>query len=386
MKEIREIIQSFELAKEQHKKTALVSVVHLDGSSYRRPGARMLINDEGQLTGAISGGCLEGDALRKALLVIAQQHSKLVTYDTSDEDDVSIGVQLGCAGIIQVLFEPIDREDTNNPITLLQKIIAKRQQSVLVTLFSLEKKNKLQIGTCLLIEEDKSITGEIPIASLKEEILKDALNALQTKCSSFINYTVEGITHTAFIEFLQPSINLVVVGAGNDAIPMVQIAEAIGWESRVVDGRNTHAKPERFVAACQVLVSKPENVLDQIVIDGQTVFVLMTHNYNYDLAMLKLLLERNVKYIGVLGPKKKLDRMLDELTEQGIQLTEQQLNSIYGPVGLEIGAETAEEIALSIIAEIKAVFAGKQGAFLRNNKDFIHSRIDTKIEARKIQS
>ncbi len=129
MKEINDIINSFALAQQQGKKTALASVVHLDGSSYRRPGARMLINDEGLLTGAISGGCLEGDALRKAMLVITQQYSKLVTYDTSDEEDVSVGVQLGCAGIIQVLFEPIDANAAINPVKLLQKVIAKTAES-----------------------------------------------------------------------------------------------------------------------------------------------------------------------------------------------------------------------------------------------------------------
>ncbi len=188
--------------------------------------------------------------------------------------------------------------------------------------------------------------------------------ALESQVSLFKNYTSENVNVTAFIEFLKPSVSLVVVGAGNDAIPLVNIADAIGWEARVVDGRNTHAKPERFAAACQVLVSKPEKVLEQIPIDEQTVFVLMTHNYNYDLAMLKALLERDVKYIGVLGPKKKLERMLDELKDAGMKLTEKQLSSVYGPVGLEIGAETAEEIALSIIAEIKAVFAGKKGTSL----------------------
>jgi xanthine dehydrogenase accessory factor len=237
MKEIREIVQSFALANGQNKRTALVSVVHLDGSSYRRPGARMLINDEGQLTGAISGGCLEGDALRKAMLVIAQQNSKLVTYDTSDEEDASIGVQLGCAGIIQVLFEPINAKVEYNQIMLLEKAISKRQPSVLVTLFSMEEKNKTQIGTCLLMEEDKSITGDIPVVGLKEAVLKDVYLVMQSKTSSFINYIFEGIAHTAFIEFLQPAINLVVVGAGNDAIPMVNIADSIGWEARVVDGR-----------------------------------------------------------------------------------------------------------------------------------------------------
>ncbi len=374
MKEFNDIIQSFALEQQQGKRTALASLVHLDGSSYRRPGARMLINEEGQLTGAISGGCLEGDALRKALLVIAQQHSKLVTYYTGDEEDVSVGVQLGCAGIIQVLFEPIDANAKINPIILLQKAISSRQKSVLVTLFSIEEKNKPQVGTCLLLEEDKTITGEIPFAAIKEAIMRDVYTVMETQASVFKNYDAENNPVTAFIEFLQPPVSLVVVGAGNDAIPLVNMATAIGWEARVVDGRNTHAKPRRFVNACQVLVSKPEQVLDQILIDEQTVFVLLTHNYSYDLAMLKVLLERKVSYIGVLGPKKKLERMLAELKVQGMNLTDAQLNSIYGPVGLEIGAETAEEIALSIIAEIKAVLTGKKGGYLRDSKDFIHSR------------
>ena len=383
MKEIIDIIRSFDLAQKQYKKTALAAIVHLDGSSYRRAGARMLINDEGQLTGAISGGCLEGDALRKAMLVIAQQHSKLVTYDTSDEDDISVGVQLGCAGIIQVLFEPIDADAKINPVKLLQKAIAKRQKSVLVTLFSTQEKNKPQVGTCLLLEEDNTITGDIPVEGIKEEVMKDVHAVMKSQASLFKNYTTQNIAVTAFIEFLQPAVSLIIIGAGNDAVPLVNIADAIGWEASVVDGRNTHAKPERFVSACQVLVSKPENVLEQIFIDERTAFVLMTHNYNYDLAMLKALLQRNVAYIGVLGPKKKSERMIAELKEQGINLTQKQLNAIYGPVGLEIGAETAEEIALSIIAEIKAVFAGKKGTSLRNSNDFIHARLDTQVEERK---
>ena len=135
MKELREIIKAYDAAVHAGKKSALAAVVHLNGSSYRRPGARMLVTDDGELTGAISGGCLEGDALRKAMLVLSQQQSKLVTYDTSDEDDASIGIQLGCAGVIQVLFEPIHPNDNNNPIQLLRKAAALRQKSVLVTLF-----------------------------------------------------------------------------------------------------------------------------------------------------------------------------------------------------------------------------------------------------------
>ena len=139
-----------------------------------------------------------------------------------------------------------------------------------------------------------------------------------------------------------------------------------------------------FVKACQVLVSKPENVLEQIPIDEQTVFVLMTHNYNYDKAMLKALVSKKIKYVGMLGPKKKLDRMLGELKDEGFTLTEEQRSIVFGPVGLDLGAETAEEIALSIIAEIKAVLAGKAGQSLRNINDVIHSRADTEIEERRL--
>jgi xanthine/CO dehydrogenase XdhC/CoxF family maturation factor len=157
MKEIRDIIEAYDIARKNGKQTALATVVHVEGSSYRRPGARMLIEDDGQLTGAISGGCLEGDALRKALLVITERRSKLVTYDTMDDDDAKFGVGLGCNGIIQVLIEPINDTDANNPIQYLKAINEKRQTSILVTLFSLKEKKAPQNGTCLLLKEDGDV-------------------------------------------------------------------------------------------------------------------------------------------------------------------------------------------------------------------------------------
>jgi xanthine dehydrogenase accessory factor len=384
MKEIREIIKAYDAAVNAGKKSALAAVVHLNGSSYRRPGARMLVTDEGELTGAISGGCLEGDALRKAMMVLSQQKSKLVTYDTSDEDDATIGIQLGCAGVIQVLFEPIDENDANNPIQLLRKAIATRQKAVMVTLFSLEDKRNEQPGTCLILEANGNVSGSISYPELQQSIMEDVTEAMHQQSSSFKNYTIGNVSITAFIEYLQPPVSLVVIGAGNDTIPMMQIADILGWEVRVVDGRSTHAKPERFVSACQVLVSKSEKVLEQIAIDRQTVFVLMTHNYNYDMAMLKALLLHKVTYIGLLGPKKKLDKMMDEIRNEGIDINEEVLQNIYGPVGLEIGAETAEEIAVSIISEIKAVLSGKPGGSLREKQDVIHSRNYTFIEVKNL--
>jgi len=171
-----------------------------------------------------------------------------------------------------------------------------------------------------------------------------------------------------------------VIGAGNDVIPMVNMAAILGWDTTVVDGRTNYAQPERFHSSCQVVLSKPENVLEKISIDEQTVFVLMTHNYNYDMAILNELIKRDVVYIGMLGPKKKLDRMLDELKENDVSISREKLSMIYGPAGLEIGSETSEEIALSILAEIKAVLAGKQGQSLRNRSDAIHPVSETAIQ------
>jgi xanthine/CO dehydrogenase XdhC/CoxF family maturation factor len=282
------------------------------------------------------------------------------------------------------LFEPIQPNNPDNPIQLLRKAVAIRQHSVLVTLFSPENKRNDQPGTCLLMEANGNVSGSIPYPEIEEHVMEDVRDAMASQQSSFKQYVGNEFSITAFIEFLQPPVSLVVIGAGNDAIPMMQIADTIGWDVRVVDGRNTHAKPERFASACQVLVSKPEKVLEQIPIDDQTVFVMMTHNYNYDLAMLKALLHKDVPYIGMLGPKKKLDRMLDELRDGGMTITDDMLEKVFGPTGLEIGAETAEEIALSIIAEIKAVLCNKPGGMLRYKEDVIHSREETRITEKRL--
>jgi len=384
MKEIRDIIKAFDEAQKLGKQTALATVVHVEGSSYRRPGARMLIEDDGQLTGAISGGCLEGDALRKALLVMTEKRSRLVTYDTMDDDDAKFGVGLGCNGIIQVLIEPIDISNPDNPIQYLKKVNEKRQTAALVTLFSLQDRKGPQYGTCLLLKEDGGLVQHVPV--LKEVLLADANEVLINQNSSFKNYTSDDHNITAFIEVIKPPVSIIIIGAGNDVVPVVNMADILGWETTVVDGRANYAKQERFVSACQVLVAKPENVLEQITIDEHTVFLLMTHNYNYDMAMLRQLLGKTVTYIGMLGPKKKRERMLNELKDEGSNFTGQQLSVLHSPVGLDIGAETSEEIALSILAEIKAMFANKDVQSLRKIKEVIHPRSATLIEEVKLTS
>jgi len=378
MKEIEDIINSYDEAVRAGKKTALATVVHVDGSSYRRPGARMLITEDGTLTGAISGGCLEGDALRKALLVIMQQQSMLVTYDTSDEDDAVIGLGLGCNGIIQVLIEPVDAAKTDNPISLLKRVAEKKQKAALVTLFSLQNKKNAQPGTCLLLGEDGMVNGDCTF--MKDVLTAGAKDALRNQQSTFHNYTTENFQLTAFTAFIPPAISLVILGAGNDVLPLVTMADVLGWKTTIIDGRPAYAKKERFPASCSVILAKPGQVIEQLPVNDRTAIVLMTHNYNYDKAMLAALATKEIRYTGMLGPKKKLERMKLELSEEGIHFSPLQWSRIHSPVGLDIGAETAEEIALSILAEIKTVFAGSKAIHLKEYMQPIHSRSALTIE------
>ncbi len=370
-KEIRDIIAAFKVAQHAGRRTALATVVHVEGSSYRSPGARMLVEDNGRITGVISGGCLEGDALRRALQAINQGLNKLVTYNTLHEDDLEFGVQLGCNGIVHILFEPVDPGDANNPVAMLENACIERDPAVLVTLFSLEDRSGFQPGTCLVLSGGitRNRINEGPLATL---ICNDASNVLFGGTTLLKHYAEQQIT--AFFEVLQAPVSLVIVGAGNDARPFVDMAAVLGWQVTIIDGRLTHATVQRFPDVHKVIVAKPTQAIGQVVADRRTAFVLMTHNYNYDLAMLKLLLRVSCGYIGTLGPKKRLEKMLADLREEGAIIKDEQQAVIYGPTGLDIGAETPEEIALSVLSEIKAVMAEHPGGPLRLRQAGIHSR------------
>ena len=223
LKELQDIVNAYDKAINSGRQTALATVVWVEGSSYRRAGARMLITEDGQLTGAISGGCLEGDALRKARLAMAQSKPMLVTYDTTDDDDAKFGVGLGCNGIIHILIEPLSAPKENFPIALFKQFLSKREPVVLVTMFSLDDRHANQPGTCLLMTADKRTTGAITDQQITHAVLTDAVDVLKNGNSVTKTY-IYGNGYTCFIELLQPAVSLVIFGAGNDAIPLTQIA------------------------------------------------------------------------------------------------------------------------------------------------------------------
>jgi len=369
MKELQQIIKAFENSLSKNQKTALATVVKVDGSAYRRPGARMLVTEDGELTGAISGGCLEGDALRKAQSVIFQQKSMLVTYDTTDEDDQKFGIGLGCNGIIQILIEPINAEEKNNPITLLKTALSDRENSILVTLFSLKHARSSQIGTKLLFKNGDIFGNSEELDPDLNQIIKDEVkNVLNLEKNLIKSYPAADDIHI-FFEKIKAPVHVLLFGAGNDTIPISKMANLLGWELTLIDGRKNYATPERFPYASPIIVAPANEVKDKIQHDTNTVALLMTHNFEYEAMVLPELLKLNLPYIGILGPKKKTIKLLERLALQGIEMD---ASHVFGPIGLDLGAEGSEEIALAITSEIKTVLSKKSIMHLRDKSGPIH--------------
>ena len=364
MKELNDIIRAYENAAATNKQMALVTVVRVEGSSYRRPGARMLVTEDGEITGAISGGCLEGDALKKARLAMHQGRNKLEVYDTTDEADARLGVQLGCNGTVYILFEPLSTDDQGNPVHLLKQVAAKRTASVLLTVFN-ESRVAVQRGTRYLIGDGHpQNNGEIPV-------LEEGFRALEAGSSRTASLGQD----TVLAQYIPPTPRLLIAGAGNDAQPLVEMASLLGWETVVIDGRPDYATRLRFPGAGEIVVTRPDAYVKTLGKDPRTALVLMTHHYEYDREALREAAATGCQYIGLLGPRMKLHRMLEDLKDGGMVDTDSLEKRVFSPVGLDIGAETAEEIALAILAEIQAVFSSREGLPLKNRTSAIHNRI-----------
>lgn len=370
MKEQKAIIDAFQKTDLTLRKVALATVVQVRGSSYRSPGARMLITDDGKWVGSISGGCLEGDALRKARLVMSEKKPLTVTYDTSEDSNQNLGIGLGCNGIIDVLIEPVNESDHLNPIRLFETLVSSKESVALATIFS----GPDYTGEKFLINTHDDVLISFSDGRLNDLIVPDLRQVFDTKKSEARTYVFEGKTLQVFIELIQPGISLMIFGGGFDARPVSQLAKSLGWEVIVTDECVAHIAPVFFPTADKLSLCHRDFVDRDFNITPFTACVLMSHNYEYDRDVLKKLLSSTAPYIGILGPRKRFDKMVDEFVAQGIQLAAEDLHRIHSPIGLDIGAEAPDEIALSIVSEIQGKFANRSGGFLKYRKAPIHHR------------
>lgn len=373
MKELQAIVAAFEQTQQDGEAAALATVVEVRGSTYRQPGARMLITQAGQRVGTISGGCLESDVVERAQQVMSSGEPMVVQYDTTSQEDAIWGLGLGCNGRVRVLIECLDPNHSSH-IGFIAECLHHRWPGILATVFGVEGQVRSRVGAHLILFPDKTVTSNLE-PSLTQAVIADAQVALGNGRSIVKTYSLLAGSVEVSIEVIQPPTPLLIFGAGHDAIPVVRFAKELGWHVTVVDSRSTNATPERFSMADQVTLSRPEVAHKQVCLDSRTAAVVMTHNYLHDLELLKTLLPSPVRYLGMLGPKSRTERLLREAE---ITLTDEQLHRLYGPVGLDIGADTPEAIALAIIAEIQAVLANRSGGLLRDRQGPIHSRMDEK--------
>jgi xanthine/CO dehydrogenase XdhC/CoxF family maturation factor len=372
MKEFRSIVDAYRKLDYNARKAALATVVKVRGSSYRSPGARMLITDDGRWVGSISGGCLEGDALRKARKVILDKKPMTVTYDTREESNQNLGIALGCNGVIDVLIEPIDHDDPSNPVRVFETFIHTREPVALATVFKSE--NESLTGQKLLIDPSGAVRQSLTDNVLESLLAADLSKLFETRTSQTRSYAWQGSTVEVFLELIPPNISLIIFGGGFDARPVSHLAKSLGWEVTVTDECAAHIAPLFFPGADNLSLCSRTFIERDFNITPFTACVLMSHNYEYDRDVLRTLLKTATPYIGILGPRKRFDRMCKEFDREGIVLSADDKHRIHSPIGLDIGAETPDEVAVSIIAEIQGKFTCRSGGFLKYRQGPIHKR------------
>lgn len=377
MKEFKNIVAEYKKIDFGKRKAALATVVKVRGSSYRSPGARMLITDDGKWVGSISGGCLEGDALRKARQVMTDKIPFTVTYDTREESNQNLGIGLGCNGVIDVLIEPLDVTDTGNPAEFFERIISVNTPVALATVFA--STDRRQTGQKILVSAQETKFVTVSDDQLVRRIMADLLQVFETKKSEARTYQTGEEKIDVFLELIQPSISLILFGGGFDARPVSLLAKSLGWEVSVTDECVAHIAPLFFPTADKLSLCQRSFIDRDFTITPYTACVLMSHNYEYDRDVLRKLLKTETPFIGILGPRKRFDKMLEEFEKEGIVLTAEDFQRIHSPIGLDIGAEAPDEIAVSIVAEVQSKFSNRSGGFLKYRNGPIHQR-DTKSD------
>ena len=355
MKELRAILAR--LHQPAAFPAALATLGRVRGSSYRRPGARLLLTADGGRTGAISGGCLEDDVRLRAQSVATAGTALTVTYDTTAENDLVWGVGLGCHGVVEVVIEPLAAEP--GWAECVRGAFQRRTDAALALAFG---KGGGQPGTRAALAGDGSQFWGDPA-------LRSGLETALTQQSSH-QALAGGLT--VFFEFVPRPTPLLVFGAGDDARPLCRMATELGYAVSVLDARPALATRERFPTADSVIVAAPEVLADRVPLDDRTAAVVMTHHYVHDLPLLRTLLPQPLAYLGLLGPRQRAGKILDDLVAGGLEITPAMHARLRAPVGLDVGATTPESVALAILAEIQATLAHRDAHPLRDRTRPIH--------------
>lgn len=371
MKEVLEILCAYDAARKSRTRAALATIVKVHGSTYRRPGARMLMTERGEMVGSLSGGCLEADVLEKAKTVMHSGEPITAVYDMTSDDEVW-GLSQGCNGVVHLLLEPITPESGSRHLDFLRKCIADKKRGAVGLVFRADGEFKAKVGNRVSVDEGGAVFEDTANPVLTSAILDACQKCLRNGASATQRLDfLEGVVEV-YVDMIRPPVSLILFGAGPDAVPLVRMAKELGWDVTVVDHRPAFATKERFPSADSVVLSRPEELGDKLLVSPQSAAVIMTHNFLLDLDLLKFLLPLPLQYFGLLGPKKRTDLLFQRLNQTGFEVHPDHRKRLHNPIGVDIGAEAPEEIALSIVSEIQAVVKGRSGRFLKDLPGPIH--------------
>jgi xanthine dehydrogenase accessory factor len=348
---VRDVLPDIQRWRERGEKVAVATVVATRRSAPRPVGSKLVVSAAGEMAGSVSGGCVESEVYGHACDVLNGERPQLLSYGISD--DLAFSVGLPCGGEIDVFVEEL----SETLLARLAQVIENEERAVLFTVVSGEP-----LGAQMLVTEQGDRVGaELPgLADRFDEIIRSRRNQL---------LDVDGLT--AFAEVYGPPTRILIFGAVDTAEALSRQAGALGWRTIVADARGKFATPERLPSADEVIVAWPDEVLERVRPDHDTAVVVLTHDDRFDVPALQGALATEAFYVGALGSRRNQERRRERLLEAGV--TEEEIARIAGPCGLDVGAETPAETAISILAEILAVRAGRTGGSLKAAKGRIHA-------------
>ncbi|MGH2788879.1 MAG: XdhC family protein [Actinomycetota bacterium] len=368
MSEVGEILDAIGALENRGESMALATIVDVRGSTYRRPGARLVMSSDGTMVGNLSGGCLEGEVADVGLSVMKDGRARTALYDLTADDEVVWGWGLGCNGAIEVFIEPAEKAVE---IAGALRNAIEQQRPVAVATVLESSLAGVEPGDRVLVEGGE-VRGRLADEEALAQVTEIARRSLSTGITEIRELTPANGELRIFIEAIQPPLRLVVCGAGHDAVPLVKLAASLGWNVDVFDDRKSMLNKPRFPGARSFIAGPPADAADTAEVNDRTFVVVMSHNYLRDRDYLRSMLDSEAAYVGMLGPSARLERLLGDLATDGINPTDERLERVHGPAGLDVGAEGPEEIAAAIVGEILAVSRGRAGGFLRQRGGPIH--------------
>ncbi|MBI3987989.1 MAG: XdhC family protein [candidate division NC10 bacterium] len=357
-----EVFEQLEGLQKNEKRVAMATLVATKGTTPKKEGAKMWVGEGGRILGSVTiGGCVDAQVIEESEAVLASLKPKRLAMALGDEEAWELG--LSCGGTVEVFIEPINLDNPDDPMVKVYETIRgeveKGRPAVAVT--PLEA-----TSAKLVVLQDGTTIGTLGDDALDREARMRALELIQQRASRTLTLHREPAPLEAFFEVHGPPPTLIIFGAGHVAMPLVTLAKGLGLKTVVVDGRPRFATRDRFPDADELLIGIPSEIAETLSYTPSTFVVLVAHDYKYDIPVLKTVLKTDAVYIGMLGSRRRGQAILDFLREEGIG--DDLLRRIHVPIGLDIGAKTAAEIALGILAEAICVKAGRPGTPMRERK------------------